>query len=98
MSPKVTPESLVEAKTKIENIRKRIVDGEITFAEAARQYSDEKETRNSGGLLMNPRTMETRFELTKMDPTLYSQVSDLKDKEVSLPLVDQEQNGNKNTS
>lgn len=95
MSPKVTTESLVEAKTKIENIRKRIVDGEITFAEAARQYSDEKETRNSGGLLMNPRTMETRFELTKMDPTLYSQVSDLKDKEVSLPLVDQEQNGNK---
>ncbi|MEW5675045.1 peptidylprolyl isomerase [Flavobacterium enshiense] len=95
MSPKVTPESLAEAKTKIETIRKRIVDGDISFADAAKQYSDEKETRNSGGLLMNPRTMETRFELTKMDPSLYSQVADLKDKEVSLPLVDQEQNGNK---
>jgi peptidyl-prolyl cis-trans isomerase SurA len=95
MSPKVTDEAVADAKTKIENIRKRIVDGEITFAEAARQYSDEKETRNSGGILMNPRTMETRFELTKMDPTLYNQVSDLKDKGVSLPLVDEEQNGNK---
>lgn len=39
--------------------------------------------------------METRFELTKMDPTLYSEVSELKDKEVSLPLMDQDQNGNK---
>ncbi|WP_313804469.1 peptidylprolyl isomerase [Flavobacterium sp.] len=95
MSPKVTPEAMAEAKTKIEGIRKRIVDGEISFAEAARQFSDEKETKNSGGLLMNPRTMETRFELTKMDPSLYSQVSDLKDREVSLPLIDQEQNGSR---
>lgn len=95
MSPKVTDEAVAEAKTKIETIRKKIVDGLISFAEAARQFSDEKETKNSGGVLMNPRTMETRFELTKMDPSLYSQVSDLKDKEVSLPLVDEEQNGNK---
>lgn len=95
MSPKVTPEALVEAKTKIENIRKSIVEGSLSFAEAARQFSDEKETRNSGGILVNPRSMETRFELTKMDPTLYSEVSELKDKEVSLPLMDQDQNGNK---
>ncbi|MCG2610578.1 peptidylprolyl isomerase [Flavobacterium sp. SM15] len=95
LSPKVTPEALVDAKTKIETIRKRIVDGEISFSDAARQFSDEKETRNNGGVLMNPRTMETRFELTKMDPALYSEVSDLKDKEISLPLVDQEQAGNK---
>lgn len=95
ISPKVTNEALTEAKTKIENIRKRIVEGNISFAEAARQFSDEKETRNSGGILINPRTMETRFELTKMDPTLYGQVSELKDNEVSLPLTDEEQNGNK---
>lgn len=95
MSPKVSKEALAEAKTKIETIRQRIVDGEISFADAAKQFSDEKETRNNGGVLMNPRTMETRFELTKMDPALYSQVSDLKDKEISLPLIDQEQNGNK---
>ncbi|CAM3639238.1 surA protein [Flavobacterium saliperosum S13] len=95
ISPKVTNEALTDAKTKIETIRKRVVDGEISFAEAARQFSDEKETRNSGGILINPRTMESRFELTKMDPTLYSQVSELKDNEVSLPLVDEEQNGNK---
>ncbi|ESU29267.1 surA protein [Flavobacterium limnosediminis JC2902] len=95
ISPKVTDEALKEAKTKIETIRKRIVEGQISFAEAAKQYSDEKETRNNGGVLMNPRTMSTRFELTKMDPSLYSEVSELKDNAVSLPLMDQEQNGNK---
>jgi peptidyl-prolyl cis-trans isomerase SurA len=93
ISPKVTPEALKAAKDKIEGIRKKIVNGEISFADAARSESDEKETRNGGGLLMNPRTLETRFELTKMDPTLYNQVADLKDNEVSEPILDTDQRG-----
>ena len=87
MSPKVTPEALKKAKDKIENIRAKIMAGEITFADAARAESDEKETRNSGGLLMNPRTLETRFELTKMDPSIYNDISDLKDNEISRPIL-----------
>lgn len=93
MAPKVTNEALAAAKEKIEKIRQKIISGEITFEEAARSESDEKETRNSGGLLMNPRTLETRFELTKMDPTLYGQVADLKDDEVSRPILDEDQRG-----
>jgi len=93
ISPKVTPEALKAAKEKVEGIRKKIVNGEISFADAARSESDEKETRNGGGLLMNPRTLETRFELTKMDPTLYNQVADLKDNEISEPILDTDQRG-----
>lgn len=93
LTPKITDEALQEAKEKIELIRKRITDGELSFADAARGSSDEKETRNSGGILLNPKTMETRFELTKMDPALYNQVSDLKDGVVSFPILDQDQNG-----
>ncbi|WP_395051381.1 peptidylprolyl isomerase [Flavobacterium sp.] len=93
--PAVTPEDLKEAKDKISLIRKRIVDKEITFAEAARTMSDEKETKANGGALINPKTQDTRFELTKMDPALYSQVSNLKDNEISLPLMDEDQNGKK---
>ena len=37
--------------------------------------------------------MEPRFELTKMDPTLYAQVSSLKDNEISLPILDEERSG-----
>ncbi|MBF2709170.1 peptidylprolyl isomerase [Flavobacterium soyangense] len=93
--PSVTPEDLKEAKEKISLIRKRIIDKEITFAEAARTMSDEKETKANGGALINPKTQDTRFELTKMDPALYSQVSNLKDNEISLPLLDDDQNGKK---
>ncbi|MBL7887871.1 MAG: peptidylprolyl isomerase [Flavobacterium sp.] len=87
MMPKVSPEALQEAKEKAITIKQRIESKEITFAEAARQFSDEKETRANGGTLINPKTQDTRFELTKMDPELYGQVSNLKDNEVSIPLL-----------
>ena len=91
--PSISNESLKEAKDKVNLIRKKIIDKEITFAEAARTESDEKETKANGGQLVNPKTQDTHFELTKMDPTLYSQVSNLKEGEVSLPVIDTEQNG-----
>ena len=93
ISPKVSTQAVKDAKAKIEAIRQKIVNKEITFADAAKASSDEKETRNNGGVLLNPRTMEPRFELTKMDPALYAQVSGLKDGEVSLPILDQERGG-----
>jgi peptidyl-prolyl cis-trans isomerase SurA len=95
LTPTVTDEVLNEAKEKISLIRKRIVDKELTFAEAARKFSDEKETRANGGALINPKTQDTRFELTKMDPSLYGQVSNLKDSDVSQPIIDSDEQGRK---
>lgn len=95
ITPKVATEAMKKAKEKIELIRKRILDKELTFAEAARQFSDEKETRNDGGVLTNPKTQDTRFELTKMDPSLYGIVANLKDNEVSLPMGDEDRSGGK---
>jgi peptidyl-prolyl cis-trans isomerase SurA len=88
ISPVVSAESLKEAKEKITLIRKKIQDKEITFAEAARTMSEEKETRANGGALVNPKTQDTRFEMTKMDPSLYSQVSNLKDNEITMPFIE----------
>jgi peptidyl-prolyl cis-trans isomerase SurA len=88
--PKVTQEAIDEAKEKIGKIRERIVAGELKFPEAARAFSDEKETRQDGGQLINPYTQDHNFELTKMDPELYAQIQNLKDNEVSLMLQDED--------
>ncbi len=93
LMPKVTDAAMKEAREKAVKIREKIVSGEITFANAARSESDEKETKANGGLLMNPQTQDSRFELTRMDPVLYSQISSLKEGEVSQPLIDQTQTG-----
>ena len=95
LTPTVTDAALNEAKEKITLIKKRIEDKEITFAEAARTLSDEKETKANGGELINPKTQDTRFELTKMDPAFYSQVSNLKTNEISAPILDQGDEGKK---
>ncbi|WP_295336772.1 peptidylprolyl isomerase [Flavobacterium sp.] len=88
MMPKVSDQALRDARDKIITIKSRIEKGELSFAEAARTLSDEKETRANGGTLINPKTQDTRFELTKMDPTLYSEVSNLKDGAVTAPILD----------
>ena len=88
LSPKMTDASLKEAKEKIEVIKYKVDNKTLTFADAARAESDEKETKANGGLLVNPKTQDARFELTKMDPTLYAQVSNLKEGEVSAPIID----------
>lgn len=95
IAPTVSENALKDAKERITNIRNKIVNKEISFADAARTESDEKETRANGGTLVNPNTQDTRFELTKMDPTLYSQVSNLKDDEVSQPILNTDDKGKK---
>ena len=95
LAPSVTAEALAEAKDKITLIKKRIEDKELTFAQAARSLSDEKETRANGGALINPKTQDTRFELTKMDPAFYSQVSNLKANQVSEPILEEAEEGKK---
>lgn len=90
IAPKVTDEALKQAKADVEVIREKIEKGEISFADAAKASSDEKETKNNGGVLFNPQTMETKFELTKMDPALYNQIVDLKVGEVSQPILENE--------
>ncbi len=88
--PEVPQSALNEARAEIDTIRKRIIDKELTYEEAAKAFSDEKETRNNGGVLIKPQTYDTHFELTKMDPTMYSQIVNLKDNEITQPLLEED--------
>lgn len=93
LTPKIEPNQLQDAKKKLDTLRKRLVNEEITFPDAALLFSDEKETKFNGGVLINPQTGDTRFELTNLDPVLYSQIRNLKDEEISLPLIEEDRSG-----
>ena len=86
IKPEIAQSAIDKAINELDSIRKKIMDKEITFAEAALNFSDQKETKFDGGLLRNPINFDSRFELTKMDPTLYNQVRNLKNDEISRPL------------
>lgn len=88
--PEITESAVMAAKEEITKVRERITAGDLTFADAAREFSDEEETKFEGGQLINPYTQDSSMELTKMDPELYGQIQDLKDNEISLVLQDQD--------
>ncbi len=84
MSAKPSQEALDKAKKDLDDLRIRILNKEITFADAARQYSQQKETKQSGGIITDRQTGDTRFELNRMeDRIMYSMVSNLKVGEIS---------------
>ncbi|MCH1432052.1 MAG: peptidylprolyl isomerase [Flavobacteriaceae bacterium] len=93
LTPKIEPNQLQDAKKKLDTLRKRLINEEIIFPDAALLFSDEKETKFNGGVLINPQTGDTRFELTNLDPVLYSQIRNLKDEEISLPLIEEDRSG-----
>ncbi|MEN8852860.1 MAG: peptidylprolyl isomerase [Candidatus Arcticimaribacter sp.] len=93
LTPNSDASKLSESKKLLDTLRTRIIDKEIEFATAAYNFSSEKETRNNGGKLVNPVTGDARFELTKMDPQLYSQIKNLDEDEISLPLLEADRSG-----
>ena len=82
--PKVTPESEAAAKDEINTIKKRIDDGELTFSEAAKEFSDEKETASDGGVLINPVTQDRMFELKNLPTDIYPRVQNLGVGDISM--------------
>lgn len=90
LRPELTQDAIKKAKDLIDEVRAKVTDGTITFAEAAREFSDQKETKFEGGQMTNPTTQDFNFELTRMDPELYSQIQDLKDGDVSEVLQDED--------
>ena len=90
LRPEISKKEIDLAKERINSIREKIISGELLFSDAAREASDEVETKNDGGLLINPETQDYNFELTKMDPELYSQIANLKEGEISSVFQDED--------
>ncbi|PQJ78746.1 peptidylprolyl isomerase [Polaribacter porphyrae] len=93
MQPEIPDAELLETKAKAKKVITDIKEGKITFAEAVQKYSDDKETKNSGGLIVNPYSGESKFDLTRMDPALYARVAELKKGDITDVFFDQNRSG-----
>ena len=95
IQPEIPQEKLDETKEKLEKIKTDIDSGVITFDEAVKKYSQDKDTKNNGGLIVNPYSGESTFDLTRMDPALYARVNNLQKGEMSDVFYDEERGGKK---
>ena len=85
----------LKMKKKIKSVRSQIINGEITFEEAVKKYSDDVETRNNNGLILNSDTNDSKFDLTLIGPELYSRVNNLKVGEITEPFYEEIRGGEK---
>jgi peptidyl-prolyl cis-trans isomerase SurA len=67
MQPRADEEAVERIRDSISKYREEILKMEITFDEAVLKYSDDKDTKLNKGVLMNPVSGDTHFELTRMD-------------------------------
>ncbi|MBM6864693.1 peptidylprolyl isomerase [Bacteroides caecigallinarum] len=63
MKPKVDEAEIEEALNKLDTLANDIRKGKVTFDEAATWVSQDKDTKNNHGLLANPQTGTSRFEM-----------------------------------
>ncbi len=85
LTVKVSPEALQVAYDQLDSIANLIHNDSLTFDEAVRKFSDEKD-RMSGGLLVNPNSGSTLFDAAELDQQVSVTVNKMKVGEISAPV------------
>ncbi len=75
--PKVTAKELSIARTELDSIRTLVSRDSLSFEFAAAKFSDDENTKNQNGLLMNPAKGSTVWEIEELDPTLFLAIDTL---------------------
>lgn len=91
--PKVSDNDLIQAKLSLDSIYDSIQSGRYTFAEAAKKFSDDKESKFAGGLIYNQNTGSSKFEMEELDKQLFVAIDDLEVGDMSKPVLMQTRDG-----
>jgi peptidyl-prolyl cis-trans isomerase SurA len=86
MMPKVSSADMLKASQKLDSIKTEIESGVIGFEAAAAKYSEDADSKNNRGNVVNPQTGATRFQVDELDPNLFFIVDKMKVGEISNPL------------
>ena len=86
MKPKVSAEAKEEAFNRLDSLANLIRKEEVPFAEAARVLSSDKNTRNNGGIAINPNTMSSKFTIEELDGDVSKIITDMNINEISDPF------------
>jgi len=85
VQPKVSPLELNNAKIYLDSIADMIQSKKISFEDAVVQFSDDP-SKNNGGMLINPASGNTKFEIDQVDPKIFFVIDKLKEGEISTPV------------
>ncbi|MDA9554999.1 peptidylprolyl isomerase [Pelobium sp.] len=86
--PENTPASLDRAKLEIDSIYQKVKAGKLDFSAAASLYSDDKETKYNGGMMLDAENVSARtthISTDKLDPKVFLIIDSMKVGSYSKP-------------
>ncbi len=86
MKPKVSVEAREEAYNRLDSLATLIRKNEIGFEQAATMFSYDKNSRNNGGLAINPNTMSSKFAVEELDGDISKVITKMNLNEISQPF------------
>ena len=93
IKPQYTNEDREKAFARLDSLKTRIQDKEMTFELAARFFSEDPATRTNGGQMADPSTGSSYFDIDQLKPADYAAIKDLKVGEISEPVESQDNEG-----
>lgn len=95
LTPKVSRQDLDTAVVRLDSLRKELVAGTIPFDQATRLISQDKDTRNNKGIMVNEKTGSTRFEMQDLPQEVARRVETMKPGDISEAFVMKDPKRNK---
>ena len=88
LRPKVADKDLTDAIHRLDSLRTDIVDNKkVSFEEAVRYVSQDKDTRMSNGVMVNSNTGTTRFQMSELPQEVAKAVGTMEPGEISQPFI-----------
>lgn len=67
LAPTIENENVEKALETMEKVKEKLTKKELNFEQAVAQYSKDEMTKNNGGLMTNPQTGNTFFEMNQLE-------------------------------
>ncbi len=87
LRPKVSTTDLEKAIERYDSVYNEIQDKKYTFEEAAPYISQDKDTRNNRGVMINDQTGTTQFEMSQLPQEVALTVNDMEVGQISKPFI-----------
>ena len=82
-----------EASAKLDSITTAIRNNETTFGQAVLDFSEEENTRQNEGIMINPQNGTTKFQLQDLPSDIAKIVYTMKEGEISAPFTYKNESG-----
>ena len=87
LRPKVSDKDLTDAINRLDSVRTDIIAGKYTFNQMASYISQDKDSRNNNGNMLNEKTHSNRYEMADLPAEVGKKVSQLQPGDISEPFV-----------